>query len=294
MIGSLRTDSAQDFLVKGTVLRRSVTYEGKHDPTTELLVDHFSTAIWILNRVNTTLILESSTDEYKALTRDQYRVATSQVLTAIGTATSIERLLETVSHQAKDAAILSRSFIESVLNAAFILTHPPKAAARANLHKVYYDYRNQVQTGTLGTIIVKIASKSKIDRNHPIVKEAVAAFDPKGSGKAKRMAGLDRQSKIKSIYEDNAIAGLAFFGAEKLIYELASDLAHSEQAALETFESNREDVCFRLVSACFLAIRGLSECLHGRTQAVDLKHLNQACELYFRTVIPEAFSDAEK
>ncbi|NGQ91030.1 hypothetical protein G5V65_08980 [Rhodobacter sp. HX-7-19] len=240
------------------------------------------------------MILESANPpKLSPLTKDQYRAITSQIVHGITVGSAIEKLLDPVSAHSISASILARSVFESLLNAAYLTVAEASVARRVNLHKVYKDYREQVQVGKMGDLLIRIERRSKINKQHPILASAIEEFDPAGSGKPKAMLGHDRHRKIAFIHANSKNAGLCFFCAEKMVYGLASDLAHAEQAAIDSVEQDYGDLCFTLLSASMLSIRGIGICLAGLTLAPDLTHLETACDLFFRAAVPEHFQSQE-
>ncbi|MCZ8151958.1 MAG: DUF5677 domain-containing protein [Rhodobacteraceae bacterium] len=228
------------------------------------------------------------------LSKDQYRAITSQIIHGISVGSSIEKLLDLVSMHSISAAILARTFFESLLNASFLTLAEADTSRRVNLHKVYKDYREQVQVEKIGSLLFRIERRTKINKRHPVVAAAIQEFDPSGSGRAKAMLTSDRHQKIAFIHEKNRDAGICFFAAEKMIYSLASDLAHSEQAAIDSLKQEYSELCFTLLSASMLAIRGTTECLEGLTLTPDVKHLASACDLFFNSAVPENFEAQEQ
>ncbi|WP_132996887.1 hypothetical protein [Sulfitobacter pontiacus] len=274
-----------------------VIFETYSNDKNDARSDYRDTIIWLLNRMNTELMVLS---KQEALFTDaQYRVATALLLSTCTTGANISQLVEKLSVCSKDALPLARSFYESCLQACLVLSDSGEFAERAELYSIYKTFSNQTQHYKLGDKKGTIALGIRLDRKQEIVAKAVELFSPTRGKKAKSCFNLSRREMIDTIKSRSPYSAICFQGVEGMNFDLASEISHGSYYAfqvaaghfpssVENHEIVQDDFAFRATSTVALCSDAVARLILSiKDDLEEAKVLSQACNVYFQEEIPE-------
>lgn len=134
-----------------------------------------------------------------------------------------------VNKRVKEALILSRTVIESCVNAAYILTIGEAAAIQAQEHAEQRRLRNVRRTYRLHKTIIKILGPYKIASPlRPEIKKAKQKFTNSRGDEIEAWTNLSLQARIDSITEKHGFQNTkGIWMAHRFLYSDASQVAHA-------------------------------------------------------------------
>lgn len=261
--------------------------------------EYRDTILSMLNTMNVNFIMLRSsrkTEETEFL-KNQRRVASGHVLSAIATGKTISKLLNPLSICSKDALPLARTFYECMLNASFVLTDDGLRANRASQYTTYKLFRKQNQYFNLGGSKGVVKHNLGLNRENPRVEEALSVFGKKVGGGLRPCFTEDRSEKINLIRKVSKSAAVQFEGVENMSWDLASEIAHGSHFSFEVTQSDLtgsgpiygpEEIGAFATHSIVCSVDAYLRVLRlafGNIGA--LPELAEACILYFQEEVPE-------
>lgn len=256
--------------------------------------------LWLLNRVNVELMLagkvSADASEGKC-TLVQIHSVSALIMDALATGANISKLLEPLSICSKDALPLSRTFFETCLNAAFLLTDAGSRAERARLYSVYRQFLDRSQHYKFGSESGLIQDNLTFSKNDQIVQQAHAIFKSKKRGEIRPCFEESRAEIISAISLVSPGASILFNGVEKMSWKLSSEIAHGSLYAhhrLQDFSGLPKDKSIEshIVAP---ANHGLVLSSNALAHVIECKKFNcpslpaliEACKMYYSDENPE-------
>ena len=185
----------------------------------------------LLNRANLSMILIGARKDNE-LRRNQFRVVSAHLLSALGTLHAILRLTEQLSLNVREAIALSRVYYERCLVAAFTALDEGQRAERATQYSIFKAFYSQTKVQKAGLHLLRVDRHPRISRRHPKVQEAIKAFSGKRSD---RCFDESRGDMIAEVTNRDGSAGLFFGGVEGMIFDLSSEIIHGSLYSYEDF-----------------------------------------------------------
>ncbi|MFY0597527.1 MAG: hypothetical protein JXQ85_13940 [Cognatishimia sp.] len=195
-------------------------------------------ALLLLQRTSVELILESKTN--KKLSGDQFKVASSLLLSAVATGTLIPELLKERSVRTPSAFPLARMYYERLLNASYILADEGDASKRSILYSAYRFLKDQKKHFTIGGIRHLNSGGYKTNRESPLIKDAVKYFEK--SGNSKTEIELDREGRIKAIGCVSKRSSVLFSTVEQSGHSIASEIVHGSFHSTNLFKTKFDPI----------------------------------------------------
>lgn len=259
------------------------------------------TLIYLLHQLTVSLILEANASP--RYSKDQYRAATSILLSACCTGESISRLLRELSLCSKDAMPLARAFYESLLNAAYILCGEESIAERVTHYTIYREFKDQTRHYKLGDTKAVIASRNRLSRKDPRVRRALEIFEPTNAKGDRRCFGAEREERIEVIANSSRKAGISFAGAEGMHWGFASEIAHGTLYGHEystgqlprpliSEVSIPEEIPFICNTVIALCCNAIGEIMADDTEyRRPARTIIEAAKIYFHDEVPEFLNE---
>lgn len=202
-------------------------------PEHTLAISELQKLAYRLNQANVSMILMGSVEQNFSR-KNQYRVITAQLLSAIGTLHAILRLTEALSLNVREAIALSRIFYETCLVATFTAIDKGHRAERATNYSIYKTFRSQTKAQRAGLHLLRIERHPKIPRRDSTVQAAIKMFENQRNGPC---FSESREQMIEEISIVDSVAGLHFGGVEGMIFELSSEIIHGSLYGYEDFNN---------------------------------------------------------
>lgn len=184
-----------------------------------------------LNQANVSMILMGASLK-EDLRKNQFRVVSAQLISAIGTLHAILRLTEKLSLNVREAIALSRVYYETCLVATFTALDSGDRAERAAHYSAYKAFHSQTKVQKAGLQLLKVDRHPRIPRKDAQVQAALEMFSDK---RTDRCFNESRADMIAEISENDAGAGLFFSGVEGMIFDLSSEIIHGSLYGYEDF-----------------------------------------------------------
>ncbi len=255
-----------------------------------------NTNIWLLNRLNTGLMIASF--EQPCPTESQKKIASGLVLSACATGDNISRLLQPLSMASKDSLPLARTFYESCLQAAYCLTDHGELSNKVRLYSVYKAFKTQTKFFKLGKEQGLIKHPIQFDRSHPVVQTAIEEFEPDGGKKPRRCFSESRQEMIAAISKVSPAAAILLEGVELMGWDISSEIAHGSYFGFELAnggltgtrgkEEQFEALSQSATNIIILCSDALAKLIEARFSGLDEAiHVSEAAKLFYQSEVPE-------